>query len=101
MTARDAGFAGLVMEGRDIGSVIFPEAAFRFFLQADPEARVRRRADQGQADSIHERDRIDSQRKSSPLVFPQGAVLIDSTHLSLDQVVEKISGIIESGLQDS
>jgi cytidylate kinase len=100
-TAREAGFAGLVMEGRDIGSVIFPDAAFRFFLQADPETRARRRADQGQADSIHKRDRIDSQRKSSPLVCPQGAVLIDSTHLSLDQVVEKISGIIERGLQDS
>lgn len=94
--ARNAGFAGLIMEGRDIGSVIFPEAAFRFFLQADPEARARRRADQGQADSIHKRDRIDSQRKSSPLVCPQGAVLIDSTHLSLDQVVDKISGIINS-----
>lgn len=98
MTARDAGFAGLIMEGRDIGSVIFPDAAFRFFLQADPEARARRRADQGQADSIHKRDRIDSQRKSAPLVCPQGAALIDSTHLSLDQVVEKISGIIETGL---
>jgi cytidylate kinase len=99
--ARDADFAGLIMEGRDIGSVIFPDAAFRFFLQADPEARARRRADQGQPDSIHERDRIDSQRKSSPLVCPHGAVLIDSTHLSLDQVVEKIVRTIERGRKNS
>jgi cytidylate kinase len=96
-TAKDAGFAGLIMEGRDIGSVIFPEAKFRFFLQADPETRARRRADQGQTDSIDKRDRIDSQRKSSPLVCPKGAKLIDSTHLTLDQVVDKISKIIEAG----
>jgi len=98
-TARDGGFAGLIMEGRDIGSVIFPEASFRFFLMADPEARVRRRAAQGQADSIQKRDRLDSQRKSSPLVCPEGAVQIDSTHLTLDEVVGKMSDLIEAGLK--
>ena len=94
--AKDAGFAGLIMEGRDIGSVIFPEARFRFFLQADPDARARRRAAQGQPDSIQKRDRLDSQRKSSPLICPPGAVLIDSTHLALDQVIDQISRIIEA-----
>lgn len=96
-TAREAGFAGLIMEGRDIGSVIFPQADFRFFLQADPEARIARRAAQGQADSIRKRDQIDSQRKASPLICPEGARLIDSTHLTLEEVVDKLSGLIEAG----
>jgi cytidylate kinase len=92
--ARKRGFRGLVMEGRDIGSVIFPEADFRFFLQADPLERARRRADQGQDDKIHERDRLDSSRKASPLACPAGATLIDSTHLTLEQVVEKMAAAI-------
>lgn len=96
-TAREAGFAGLIMEGRDIGSVIFPQADFRFFLQADPEARVARRAAQGQVDSIQKRDQIDSQRKASPLICPEGARLIDSTHLTLEEVVDRLSGLIEAG----
>lgn len=99
VTAKEKKFAGLIMEGRDIGSVIFPRADFRFFLQADPEARIARRAAQGQADSIRKRDQLDSQRKASPLVCPDGARLIDSTHLTLDEVVARMSGIIESGLQ--
>ncbi|PTY01229.1 3-phosphoshikimate 1-carboxyvinyltransferase [Opitutus sp. ER46] len=82
------GFRGLVMEGRDIGSVIFPEADFRFFLHADPAERARRRANEGHQDSITERDRIDSGRKTAPLACPQGATSIDTTHVSLPQVVE-------------
>jgi CMP/dCMP kinase len=93
--ARSAGFPGLIMEGRDIGSVIFPEADFRFFLQADPEARARRRADQGMEDKIHERDRLDSSRATAPLVCPPGAVPIDSTQLSLAEVVEQLAGLIQ------
>jgi cytidylate kinase len=87
-------FRGLVMEGRDIGSVIFPDAEFRFFLHADPAERAKRRAKEGQTDSIAERDRIDSSRKASPLTCPVGAIDIDSTTLTLDQVVEKMAGII-------
>jgi cytidylate kinase len=97
--AREQGFRGLVMEGRDIGSVIFPAADFRFFLQADPGERARRRADQGQDDKIHERDRLDSSRKTSPLTCPPGATLIDSTHLTLDQVVEKMAAAIGAKLR--
>lgn len=89
--AREHGFAGLVMEGRDIGTVIFPDADFRFFLHADPEERARRRAAEGQQDSIAERDRLDSSRKASPLACPVGAIDIDSTHLSLDEVVDRVS----------
>ncbi len=96
--AREQGFAGLVMEGRDIGSVIFPDADFRFFLHADPEERARRRAAEGQQDSIAERDRLDTTRKTSPLACPAGAVDIDSTHLGLDAVVERVSAPIAARL---
>ena len=96
--ARQHGFRGLVMEGRDIGSVIFPEATFRFFLVASPEARAARRAAEGQTDQIHLRDRLDSQRKTAPLVCPPGATAIDSTHLTLEQVVERVSAEIRAGI---
>lgn len=94
--ARERGFDGLIMDGRDIGSVIFPDADLRIFLTADPEARARRRAAEGIADSVAERDRLDSSRKAAPLACPEGATKIDSTYLTLEQVVEKISGMISS-----
>ncbi len=92
--ARAGGFRGLVMEGRDIGSVIFPDADFRFFLHADPEERARRRANEGQHDSISERDRLDSSRKTAPLACPAGAVSIDSTFLTLPEVVATMAALI-------
>jgi cytidylate kinase len=82
------------MEGRDIGSVIFPDADFRFFLHADPAERARRRASEGQQDSIVERDRLDSSRKTAPLTCPAGALDIDSTFLTLAQVVDRISALL-------
>lgn len=96
--ARTGGFNGLVMEGRDIGSVIFPQADFRFFLHADPEERARRRALEGQTDSIADRDRMDSQRRTAPLACPPGATAIDSTHLTLDQVVDVVSAQLAARL---
>lgn len=96
--AREHGFAGLVMEGRDIGTVIFPDADFRFFLHADPAERARRRAAEGQQDSIAERDRLDSTRKASPLQCPPGATGLDSTHLSLEEVVARVSAPIAARL---
>lgn len=96
--AREHGFDGLVMEGRDIGTVIFPDADFRFFLHADPEERARRRAAEGQQDSIKERDRLDSTRKASPLACPVGATDIDSTHLALDEVVDRVASPIAARL---
>lgn len=92
--ARQHGFRGLVMEGRDIGSVIFPDADFRFFLHADPAERAKRRAAEGRQDSITERDRLDSSRKTAPLACPPGAIDIDSTFLTLEQVVEKLAALI-------
>jgi cytidylate kinase len=99
--ARERGFQGLVMEGRDIGSVIFPEADFRFFLHADPAERARRRADEGLHDSISERDRLDSSRKTAPLACPPGAVSIDTTHLTLAQVVDAMAVPIAARLASS
>ena len=96
--ARTRGFKGLVMEGRDIGSVIFPHADFRFFLQADPTERARRRANEGQQDSIAERDRQDSSRKTAPLAVPAGALSIDTTHLSLAEVVKTMAVSIAARL---
>ncbi len=96
--ARTHGFPGLVMEGRDIGSVIFPDADFRFFLHADPTERARRRAAEGQTDSIAERDRLDTSRKTAPLACPAGATDIDSTFLNLEQVVDLLSGHLATRL---
>jgi len=96
--ARRHGFDGLVMEGRDIGSVIFPDADFRFFLQADPAERARRRVAQGQQDAIQERDRLDSSRKTSPLTCPPGATAVDSTHLTQEEVVARLAAPIATRL---
>ncbi len=87
-------FTGLIMEGRDIGSIIFPSADFRFFLFADEGTRTARRAKDGQTDSIGERDKRDSQRKTAPLVCPKGAIRVDTGPLPLEGVVEHIYGII-------
>ncbi len=96
--ARTHGFRGLVMEGRDIGSVIFPDADFRFFLQADLAERARRREREGRPDKIHERDRLDLARKTAPLSCPPGATAVDSTHLTLEQVVEQLAAPIAARL---
>jgi cytidylate kinase len=96
--ARTHSFRGMVMEGRDIGSVIFPNADLRFFLHADPVARAKRRELEGRVDAVAERDRLDASRKTAPLVLASGAVDIDSTFLTLEQVVEKIAGLIAAKL---
>ena len=90
-TARAHGFRGLVMEGRDIGSKIFPDADLRFFLFADPEERARRREQQGLRDQVAKRDTLDSQRLSESL---RGATVIDSTLLTLEEVVAQMSAAI-------
>jgi len=93
-TARGGGFRGLVMEGRDIGSVIFPGADFRFFLHAEPSERERRREREGLEDRVAERDRIDSSRKTAPLSLPEGAVSIDTTRLTIDEVADRMVAAI-------
>jgi cytidylate kinase len=80
----------LVMEGRDIGSVVFPETRFKFYIDASPEIRSRRRAAQGQSDEIAIRDRADSSRSTSPLVIVKDAEVIDTSNLTIVQVVDEI-----------
>jgi cytidylate kinase len=82
----------LVMEGRDIGSVVFPDTEYKFYIDAAPEIRARRRALQGQRDAISERDRADTSRKTSPLTIAEDAHVIDSSLLTLDGVVGEIVG---------
>jgi cytidylate kinase len=92
--AREQKYAGLIMEGRDIGSIIFPEAAYRFFLEADEATRAARRAKEGQTDSIAARDKMDRTRQAAPLVCPKGATQINTAHHTLEEVIEKITHLI-------
>ena len=80
----------LVMEGRDIGSVVFPETPYKFYIDASPEVRALRRANQGLEDSVIARDQVDSTRKTSPLVIAFNAEVIDSSSLTIDGVVGEI-----------
>ena len=94
--AREQQYAGLIMEGRDIGSIIFPEAAYRFYLDADETTRAARRAKEGQTDPIAARDKMDSTRQAAPLVCPKGATQINTAHHTLEEVIEKITHLIGS-----
>ena len=80
----------VVVEGRDIGSIVFPETPFKFYIDASQNVRQRRRKADGQDDEIALRDRIDSSRSNAPLKIARGAILIDSTHLPVDRVVVEI-----------
>jgi cytidylate kinase len=93
---------GVVMEGRDIGTVVFPAARVKIFLDADPGERVQRRATEQPhvpteqlATQIAERDARDRGRTESPLLQAPDAVYVDSTGLTLEQVEKKILDIIE------
>ena len=95
------GEGGIVVEGRDIGSVVWPEAEVKLYLTADPAARASRRADEeGGADLavteqvLRERDRIDSGRATAPLARADGALEIDTTGHTLDEVVELVLGLV-------
>jgi cytidylate kinase len=103
---------GVVMEGRDIGTVVFPDAPLKIFLEADPEERARRRWKQEESEGrnpsleqtayeIGRRDQLDAKRKISPLLAAPDARRIDSTHLTAEEVVERIVGLArERGLID-
>ena len=82
----------LVMEGRDIGSVVFPQTPFKFYIDASPDIRRRRREAQGQRDRITVRDEADSSRRFSPLIIAEDAHVIDSSNLTIDGVVGEIIG---------
>lgn len=88
----------VVMEGRDIGSVVFPDTPFKYFVTASPEVRAKRRADQGLTDSIAERDKKDAARACAPLTQAPDALLVDTSDLSIDQVVALIVNDIRTKL---
>jgi len=93
--AHQKGLSGLIMEGRDIGSVVFPDAHLKFFLKADPNVRQsRREQESGNQDNIHQRDAIDQSRKDAPLMAPPSAIIIDTTLLSLEDVIDHMREII-------
>jgi len=109
--------ARVVMEGRDIGTVVFPHADLKFFLDASPEARSQRRYEQnssaaGQdgsgvnaaeaariAKELRERDERDRNRAESPLRAAEDAIVIDSTNMTLDEVLKFIEGQVEAHLR--
>ncbi|MGB9779384.1 (d)CMP kinase [Caldanaerobacter sp.] len=91
----------VVMDGRDIGTVVFPEAQLKFFLTASLEERAKRRYEELRnkgtdvkyekvLEEIKVRDDMDSKRKDSPLIIPENAIVIDTTHLTEEEVVKKV-----------
>jgi cytidylate kinase len=90
------GAGGIVVEGRDIGAVVVPDAPVKIFLTADPEVRAQRRAAEtadaveSTKESLARRDRLDASRASSPMAQAPDAVVVDATDLTVDQVVARI-----------
>ncbi len=95
---------GVVLEGRDIGTVVFPDAAVKVFLTASEAERARRRAGDSEAggldvgsiaEQLRRRDHIDSTRETSPLTAAEDAVTIDTTSYDACQVIDIVLGLIE------
>jgi len=93
-------FGHLVMEGRDIGTNIFPETEFKFFLDATLAERSRRRAADGVQENLAARDERDSQRAAAPLMVPLGARIINNSQLTAEQTSELIIGEIRQRLAE-
>jgi cytidylate kinase len=96
----------VIMEGRDIGTVIFPDAKYKFFITASPEIRAKRRLTQpgetpegstvaSVAKEIADRDEMDSKRKIAPLKKADDAILIDSSEMTVEEVVSRIASFIK------
>ena len=96
---------GVVMDGRDIGTVVFPDAELKIFMTASEQVRAERRYNELQSKgdntsfaevlaNIQHRDHIDTTRKESPLKKADDAIVIDNTHLTIDQQVEKILSLV-------
>jgi cytidylate kinase len=112
MQKRMAESKGVVMDGRDIGTVVLPDAELKLFMTADPEIRAKRRFDELQAmgvetsfddvlRNINQRDKIDTTREHDPLLQAADAIVVDNSHLTLDEqfqfVMSKISQRIAAG----
>lgn len=88
----------VVMEGRDIGTVVFPDTQFKYFVTASEEVRAARRAKEGLTDSIAERDRQDARRSCAPLIQAKDAMLVDTSDMSIGEVVSFIVNDINKKL---
>jgi cytidylate kinase len=92
--------AGIVVEGRDIGTVVAPDAALKVYLTASADERARRRSTEQAtdlrttADALARRDRLDSTRATDPLAQAADAVVLDSTELGIDEVVQRLVGLL-------
>lgn len=84
----------VVMEGRDIGSVVFPDTPFKIYIDADPSVRNNRRSDDGEVDSVAKRDAADSSRKTAPLKVADGAAVLDTSDLTVEGVLDAAVSIL-------
>jgi len=90
----------VVMEGRDIGSVVFPDTPYKIYVDADESVRAARRGNDGEVDSIAKRDAADSQRATAPLIIADGATVLDNSHHTIESVVEAALEILkQQGLE--
>lgn len=107
---RELGKRGAVLNGRDIGTVVFPEAFLKFFLTASPQERAERRFNEERAvdpsatleetfSDMSERDRRDTTRADSPLAIAPDAIVVDSTGLTIEEVFERMLGIVDQKMK--
>ena len=94
--AQTLGYLGVILEGRDIGTKILPDADLKIFLHADAETRINRRLKDGESDSIEYRDELDSQRESAPLACADDALKINTAEHS----VEEVYNLVMNALND-
>ena len=94
-------FGNLVMEGRDIGTHVFPETNFKFYLDASPDERAQRRAAEGIHENLAARDQRDSQRKVAPLTVALGACVINNSRMTADETSALILAEIRKKLEAS
>ena len=94
--ARRNHFKGIIMEGRDIGTVILPDAHLKIFLEADSQIRANRRKEDGENDQITNRDEKDSTRKIAPLIPANGCIRIDTGLHGIEEVTESLLEVIEN-----
>ena len=92
-------FGDLVMEGRDIGSNVFPDTDFKFYLDATLDERSKRRAADGVDENLAERDKQDSQRASAPLMIPLGAKVINNSEMNADETSALIINDVREKLE--
>jgi len=92
----------IIMEGRDIGSVVFPDTPFKIYVDADEEVRSARRTHVGEVDSVAKRDAADSERTHAPLMIADGAVVLDTSHHTIESGVDAAIKILrQQGLPDA